>query len=231
MPTKRISMRQLRELLRLRLQADLSLRQIQGSLRISLGAVQKIVSKAQTEGLDWDAVQRLDDQQLARLFYPSADIRASMDFELPDWVEVHQELRRPGVTKHLLWEEYTQTYPNRSYSYPQYCFLYKAWARKQKRSMRQAHKAGDKLFIDYAGQTVPIVNGSTGEIRPAQIFVAVLGASNYIYCEATWTQSLQDWLGSHARTFDYLGGVPNLLVPDNLRSGVRKAAAMTRMSI
>ena len=97
MPTKRISMRQLRELLRLRLQADLSLRQIQGSLRISLGAVQKIVSKAQTEGLDWDAVQRLDDQQLARLFYPSADIRASMDFELPDWVEVHQELRRPGV--------------------------------------------------------------------------------------------------------------------------------------
>lgn len=89
--------------------------------------------------------------------------------------------------------------------------------------MRQTHKAGDKLFVDYAGQTVPIVNGSTGEVRKAQIFVAVLGASNYTYCEATWTQGLADWLHSHARTFDYIGGVPKLIVPDNLKSGVTKA--------
>lgn len=223
MPTKRTSMRQLRELLRLRLHADLSMRQIQGSLRISLGAVQKIINKAQTEDLDWAAVEKLDDQQLASVFYPASDTRASPHLELPDWVCVHQELRRKGVTRHLLWEEYTQAYPNRSYSYPQYCYLYKAWANKQKRSMRQTHKAGDKLFVDYAGQTVPIVTGSSGEIRPAQIFVAVLGASNYTYCEATWTQRLADWLGSHARTFDYLGGVPKLVVPDNLKSGVRKA--------
>lgn len=223
MPTKRISMRQLRELLRLRLHADLSMRQIQGSLRISLGAVQKIINKAQTEDLDWAAVEKLDDQKLASVFYPASDTRASPHLELPDWVCVHQELRRKGVTRHLLWEEYTQAYPNRSYSYPQYCYLYKAWANKQKRSMRQTHKAGDKLFVDYAGQTVPIVTGSSGEIRPAQIFVAVLGASNYTYCEATWTQRLADWLGSHARTFDYLGGVPKLVVPDNLKSGVRKA--------
>ena len=135
MPTKRISMRQLRELLRLRLHADLSMRQIQGSLRISLGAVQKIINKAQTEGLDWAAVETLDDQQLARVFYPASDTRASPNLELPDWVCVHQELRRKGVTRHLLWEEYTQAYPNRSYSYPQYCFLYKVWANKQKRSL------------------------------------------------------------------------------------------------
>lgn len=216
-------MRQLRELLRLRLHAELSMRQIKDSLRISLGAIQKVTSKAQAENLDWAAIEKLDDQQLASLFYPTSDTRVSGDFELPDWIEVHQELRRKGVTKHLLWEEYTQAYPNRCYSYPQYCFLYQEWAKKQKRSMRQVHKAGDKLFVDYAGQTVPIVNGDTGEIKTAQIFVAVLGASNYTYCEATWSQRLPDWLGSHARAFDYLGGVPKLIVPDNLKSSVSKA--------
>ncbi len=216
-------MRQLREILRLRLHAELSMRQIKSSLRVSLGAVQKVSSKAKEQNLRWEAIEKLDDQQLAKLFYPAADTRASGDFELPDWIEVHRELRRKGVTKHLLWEEYTQQYPNRSYSYAQYCHLYQEWAKKQRRSMRQIHKAGDKLFIDYAGQTVPIVNGDTGEIRTAQIFVAVLGASNYTYCEATWSQRLPDWLGSHARTFEHLGGVPRLIVPDNLRSGVSKA--------
>lgn len=223
MPSKRITMRNLRELLRLRLQANLSLRQIKNSLRISLGAVQKITSKADEMDLNWAKIQGLNDQQLASVFYPTADTRASSAFELPDWVDAHRELRRKGVTKHLLWEEYTQQYPNRSYSYPQYCFLYQQWANKQKRSMRQIHKAGDKLFVDYAGQTVPIINGETGEVRLAQIFIAVLGASNYIYCDATWTQALPDWLGSHARTFDFLGGVPTLVVPDNLKSGVNKA--------
>ena len=223
MPTKRITMRNLREILRLRLQADLSLRQIQRSLRISLGAVQSITSKIEELELTWPKISTLDDTQLAQLFYPASDTRISNDFTLPDWVTVHQELRRKGVTKHLLWEEYTQAYPNRSYSYPQYCFLYQQWANKQKRSMRQIHKAGDKLFIDYAGQTVPIIDGSTGEVRSTQIFIAVLGASNYTYCEATWTQSLPDWLGSHARCLEFLGGVPKLIVPDNLKSGVTKA--------
>jgi len=215
-------MRNLREILRLRLQAGLSLRQIKNSQRVSLGAVQKIVSMAESQGLNWSMVGQLDDEQLARRFYPKSDTRTSSAFQLPDWVMVHQELKRKGVTKHLLWEEYTQAYPNCSYSYPQYCFLYQQWAKKQRRSMRQIHKAGDKLFVDYAGQTVPIVDGETGEIRHAQIFVAVLGASNYTFCEATWTQSLPDWLGSHARAFAFLGGVPRLIVPDNLKSGVSK---------
>ncbi|GBE08907.1 hypothetical protein BMS3Abin11_02032 [bacterium BMS3Abin11] len=124
MPTKRISMRQLREVLRLRLHAGLSMRQIKDSLRISLGVIQKITSKALAQDLSWAAIEKLNDQQLAELFYPASDTRATGDFELPDWVEVHQELRRKGVTKHLLWEEYTQAYPNRSYSYrnlPQFC--------------------------------------------------------------------------------------------------------------
>ena len=213
-------MRKLREILRLRLQGELSVRQIKDSLRLSLGAVQKVTSKASSLDLDWATIEQLDDQQLASHFYPRSDTRASNQFQLPDWVDVNQELKRKGMTKHLLWEEYTQQYPNRSYSYPQYCFLYKQWLSKQKRSMRQTHKAGEKLFVDYAGQTVPIICKSTGEVQFAQIFVAVLGASNYTFCEATWSQGLPDWIGSHARAFAFLGGVPMMVVPDNLLCGV-----------
>ncbi len=216
-------MRQLREILRLRLHAQLSMRQIRDSLRLSVGAIQKVASKAEQLGLDWDAIEQLDDQQLAQAIYPQSDARASRTFQMPHWAEVHQELKRKGVTKQLLWEEYTQQYPNRSYSYPQYCFLYRNWLKKQKRSMRQTHKGGDKLFVDYAGQTVPIVNGDSGEVRFAQVFVAVLGASSYTFCEATWTQGLADWLSSHARALEFIGGVPKLIVPDNLKSGVTKA--------
>ncbi len=187
-------MRKLREVLRLRLQADLSMRQIRDSLKLSLGAIQKVTRKAEEMGLDWQAIELLDDQQLAGQFYPESDTRSSDQFHSPDWVEVHQELKRKGVTKLLLWEEYTQQYPNRCYSYSQYCTLYLEWLKKQRRSMRQTHKAGEKLFVDYAGQTVPIVSNSTGEIRTAQIFVAVLGASNYTFCEATWSQKLPDWI-------------------------------------
>ena len=223
MATKRLSMRQLREVLRLRLNAKLSLRQIKTSLRLSLGAVQKVTSKAEELGLNWETIEQLNDQQLASQFYPESDTRQSGQFQLPDWIDVHQELKRKGMTKHLLWEEYTQQYPNRSYSYPQYCMLYQHWLKKQKRSMRQTHKAGEKLFVDYAGQTVPIVSHVTGEIKTAQIFVAVLGASNYTFCEATWSQKLPDWINSHVRAFHFIGGVPVIVVPDNLKSGVTKA--------
>jgi len=120
-------MRNLREILRLRLCAALSLRQIQHSQRVSLGVVQKLISQATELNLSWSEIEKLNDQQLALHFYPEADVTKSSPFQLPDWVEVHQELKRKGVTKHLLWEEYTQAYPNRSYSYPQYCFLYGGW--------------------------------------------------------------------------------------------------------
>jgi len=216
-------MRQLREILRLRLHAGLSLRQIKASLRVSLGAIQKIASKATELGLDWEKVGSLDDPQLAQLFYPRSDNRVSSQLQVPDWPEVRQELCRKGVTKYLLWEEYTQQYPNRSYSYPQYCHLFGEWLGKQRRSMRQVHRAGEKLFVDYAGQTMPIINPDTGEARFAQIFVAVMGASNYTFAEATWSQKLPDWLGSHARAFEFIGGVPEIIVPDNLKSGVTKA--------
>lgn len=223
MPTKRISMRKLREILRLRLQGQLSLRQINSSLRLSLGAVQKVASQAEALKLDWSAIELLSEQELAQLFYPDSDNRVSNTLLMPDWNDVHKELRFKGVTKHLLWEEYTQQYPNRSYSYSQYCHHYGEWLKKQKRSMRQIHKAGEKLFVDYAGKTMPVVCQSTGEVRFAQIFVAVLGASNYTFCEASWSQSLPDWLNCHARAFEFFGGVPEMVVPDNLKSGVTQA--------
>ena len=216
-------MRQLREVLRLRLHAQLSLRQIRDSLKLSLGAIQKVISKADELSLTWDAIEKLNDQQLIQQFYSTPDTRQSSKFQLPDWIDLYQELKRKGTTKYLLWEEYCQQYPDRHYSYSQYCILYQRWLKKQRRSMRQTHKAGEKLFVDYAGQTVPIVSNVTGEIKTAQIFVAVLGASNYTFCEATWSQKLPDWINSHVRAFDFIGGVPTIVVPDNLKSAVTKA--------
>lgn len=223
MAANRITMRKIREVLRLRFAAKLSVREINASTKISIGAIQKLLTKANKLTLSWPLPDKLDDTELAKLFYPKADTRSARRFQIPDWPEVHKELKAKGMTKLLLWEEYCQQYPNRCLSYSQFCDRYLNWAKKQKRSMRQIHKAGDKLFVDYAGQTMPVVSSTTGEVRTAQIFVAVLGASNYTYAEATWSQSLPDWLASHVRTFEFIGGTPVMVVPDNLRSGVSKA--------
>ncbi len=216
-------MRKIRDILRLRLAAGLPIRQINASTKVSIGAIQKLLTKAETLELTWPLPDDLDDNRLAQLFYPGADTTVSSRYQVPDWPAVHQELKRKGMTKVLLWEEYTQQYPNRCYSYSQFCDRYKHWRGLQKRSMRQQHKAGEKCFVDYCGPTVPIVSATTGEIRQAQVFVGVLGASNYTYAEGTLTQSLPDWLGSHVRMFDYFGGSTAIVVPDNLRSGVSKA--------
>ena len=223
MPATKTTMRKIREVLRLRLAAGLSIRQIKASTKLSVGAIQKLLSKAEALGLTWPLPAALDDAQLARLFYPGADTRVSQRYQVPEWSVIHQELKRKGMTKQLLWEEYTQQYPNRCYSYSQFCDRYRHWQGLQKRSMRQLHKAGEKCFVDYAGPTVPIVCADTGEIRPAAVFVAVLGASNYTYAEATWSQSLPDWLDSHGRAFAYFGGCTEIVVPDNLKSGVKRA--------
>lgn len=216
-------MRQIREVLRLRFAAELSIRKISASTKISVGGIQKLLTKAKNLSLTWPLPDELDDSQLADMFYPRADTRTSKRFVIPDWSEVHKELHGKGMTKQLLWEEYTQQFPNSCYSYSQYCDRYLNWQKKQKRSMRQVHKAGEKLFVDYAGQTMPIVCNSTGEVKFAQIFVAVLGASNFIFAEATWSQTLPDWIGSHVRAFEFIGGVTVIVVPDNLRSGVSKS--------
>lgn len=216
-------MRKIREILRLRWSAGLSIRQINASTKVSLGAIQKLLRRAEGLDLGWPLPPDLDDAGLARLFYPGADTSVSSRYQAPDWPTVHQELKRKGVTKLLLWEEYTEQYPNRCYSYSQFCERYRRWQRAQKRSMRQQHKAGDKCFVDYCGQTVPIIDRHSGEIRHAEVFVGVLGASNYTFAEATWSQTLPDWLGSHVRMLEYFGGCPQLIVPDNLKSAINRA--------
>lgn len=216
-------MRKIRDILRLRLAAGLSIRQIKDSTKASVGAIQKLLVKADELGLSWPLPDELDDNQLAQLFYPESDTTVSSRYQAPDWPAIHQELKRKGMTKQLLWEEYTGQHPNRCYSYSQFCDRYRHWYDQRKRSMRQTHKAGEKCFVDYCGPTVPIINASTGELRQAQVFVGVLGASNYTYAEATLTQSLPDWLGSHVRMFQFFGGCSELVIPDNLRSGVSKA--------
>ncbi len=216
-------MRKIREVLRLRLEAGLSIRQISASTKTSVGAIQKLLTRAQALEITWPLPEDLDDGRLAAMLYPGADPTSSSRYQVPDWLTVHQSLKHKGVTKQLLWEEYTAQYPNRCYSYSQYCDRFRHWQKQQRRSMRQIHKAGEKCFIDYCGPTVPIINPQTGEIRTAQVFVAVLGASNYSYAEATWSQGLQDWLMSHGRTFEFFAGVPEMIIPDNLRSGVNKA--------
>jgi transposase len=181
-----------------------------------------MLKRLESAGLEWPLPEGMTESRLAARLYPESDSRPG-EPEDPDWAVIHMELRRKGVTRHLLWEEYCQRLPVRAYSYSQFCYRYKEWLRLQKRSMRQQHTAGEKCFIDYCGQTVPVISVTTGEYRLAQIFVAVMGASNYTWAEATYTQSLPDWLMSHVRALEFFGGVPEILVPDNLKSAVNKA--------
>ena len=212
-------MRTIREVLRLKWQCGLSDRDIAASCRICATAVRGYVRRAREAGLEWPLPEALQDAQLEPLLFPPPQSIPANDRPIMDWPEVHKQLKRKGVTLQLLWEEYRRDHPN-GYGYSRCCELYAAWERAADPRMIFEHKAGDKLFVDYAGQTMPITNPQTGEVTQAQIFVAVLGASNYTFAEATLTQSLPDWIGSHIRCFAFLGGVPRLVVPDNLKSGV-----------
>ncbi len=148
---------------------------------------------------------------------------------LPDWATVHRELRNKCVTLQLLWEEYCERNPGGFYSYNHYCRMYREWLKTTSPSMRQVHKAGEKLFVDYCGPTVGVTDPETGEIRTAQVIVAVLGASSYTWAEATRSQQLEDWVMSHVRCFQWLGGVPELVVPDNLKSATSGHVSMILM--
>ncbi len=215
-------MRKLRDILRLRCSAGLSIRQIHAVTRASIGLIQKLVARAEVLGLGWPLPAELDDQQLQALFYPPANEHRPARYEPPDCPDIHVSLKHKTVTLQLLWEEYREQYGSRAYSRSQFCDIYRRWRQRQKRSLRQVHKAGEKCFVDYCGPTIPIVNPHTGEIRESQVFVGVLGASNYTYAEATLTQTLPDWLASHSRMLTFYGGSPAVVVPDNLRSAVSK---------
>ena len=224
MPAERLSMRKLHEILRLRFDHGLSRREISGSTSVSRSTVADYLLRASAAGLSWPLPEGMDEAALERLLFPSATGSTGRGRPVPDWPEVQGELRRKGVTLALLWQEYKEKHPD-GYQYSWFCKQYEQWRGSIDLVMRQEHRAGEKLFVDYAGMTMAIVDPETGEVKESQIFVATLGASNYTYCEATWSQGLPDWIGSHVRTFAFLGGVPVALVPDNLKSGVNRASA------
>lgn len=216
-------MRKLKEILRLKYACGMSHRQIASSLAVSPSTVSNYANRASQLGITaWPLPACWTEPALRAAFLQTQVTPKPM--ALPDWAMVHQELKAKTVTLQRLWEEYSERHPAGHYSYNHYCRLYRRWLQCQKPSMRQSHKAGEKLFVDYCGPTVPVMDAETGEVRTAQVFVAVLGASNYTYAEATWSQGLADWTMSHARCFTFLGGVPELVVPDNLKSAVTKAS-------
>lgn len=215
-------MRKIKEVLRLHADCHLPGRTIARSLALAPATVYDYLARFRLANLTWPLPPELDDQALEhRLFPPQGRLPAER--AQPDWNHVHQELRRPGVTLQLIWEEYKARHGEEGYQYSRFCDLYRAWSKHLDLTMRQQHRAGERVFVDYAGDTVPIVDPTTGELRKAQIFVAVLGASNYTFAEATWTQKAPDWVASHIRAFDYFGGVPEIVVPDNLKAGVTRA--------
>lgn len=222
MPQERLSMRKISEILRLKHVHKLSNRKIAKACNVGRTTVANYLSKAAEARISWPLPSDLDESRLQALLFPSLEDSTKSSTLVPDWNAVHKELQKKHVTKFLLWEEYKQSNPD-GFEYSWFCREYNTWRGKLDLVMRHTHRAGEKLFIDYAGHTMPITHPGTGEIKEAQIFIAVLGASNYTYAEATWTQSLQDWINSHIRTFKYIQGVPLIVVPDNLKSGVHKS--------
>ena len=220
MAQARLSVRKIREVLRLKAEARLSDREIAAVIDSARSTVQECLRRARAAGIEWPLPVECDDEDLAARLYPSATAQAR--YPTPDFATVHAELARKGVTRMLLWQEYRARHPD-GCQYSAFCRDYDAWRGRQDAVMRFEHAPGDKLFVDYAGLTMSIVERDSGEVQTAQIFVAALGASNFTYVEASLTQTVADWLGAHVRALEYFGGVTQAIVPDNLKSGVARA--------
>jgi transposase len=213
-------MRKIEEVLRLKYELGRTHREIAQSCGVSASTVSEYVTHAQAAGLNWPLPAGISAEELEARLFPNEKAASHRPIAEPDWAAVEKERRRKSVTLSLLWVEYRETHPD-GYSYSQFCHHYRQWRRQLNPVMRQQHQAGEKLFVDYAGQTVPVVDPDTGDVNAAQIFVAALGASNYTYAEAHASQSLPDWIGAHCRALAFFGGVPAVLVPDNLKAGVK----------
>jgi transposase len=221
MAMRRLAMRKVREILRLKWNCKVSDRDVAKSCGIARSTVTDCVHRAVAAGLSWPLPTDVDDGALeARLYPPHPGAR---ERALPEFTHIHREMSRRGVTLQLLWLEYRQQHGEAAYQYSQYTVLYREWEQKLDVVMRQSHRAGEKTFIDFAGQTLEITNAETGEVKEAQIFVATLGASTYTYAEALADQTIDSWSGAHVNMFTYFDGVTAVLVPDNLKAGVNKA--------
>jgi transposase len=224
MPAERTPMRHVREVLRLKFVGGVPTREIARRIGVAASTVRATIKRFQAAGLSWPVAEDMTEAALeARLFSDAGTKQGHRRQVEPDWPTIHCELKRKHVTLSILWDEYIARDPE-GYRYSRFCELYRIWEGKLSVTMRQTHVGGDKLFVDYAGDTVPvIVDRLTGEVRQAQIFVAVMGASSFSYVEATWTQTLGDWIGAHTRALAAIGGAPRLIVPDNAKVAVIKA--------
>jgi transposase len=221
MVAERLSMRKTREILRLKWVLGLPHRRVARSLGVGIGTISETLGRAGLSGIGcWADVEALDDGALQECLY-GPPVASSGERPTPDWAWVHTELRRKGVTLQLLHLEYLEQNPG-GYRYSQFCEHYGRWAKRQRRSMRQVHRAGEKMFVDYAGQKPHYIEPLTGEVIEVELFLAVLGASNLTFAEATRTQQVPEWIASHVRAFEYVGGVPEAVVCDQLKSGVIK---------
>jgi len=220
MPTERLSMRKVREVLRLKHAVGLSYREISEATGVGKTAVYEYIRRAETIGITWPVAEEIDDATLERRLFacPGALV---LERNAVDWAQVHEELKRRGVTLLLLWQEY-RAGDQHGYGYSRYCELYGEWRRRISATMRQTHVAGEKLFVDFAGVTIAVFDAASGQVRVAHIFIAALGASNYTYAEARWSEGLLDWIGAHVNALTALGGVPKAVVCDNLKAGVTK---------
>jgi transposase len=214
-------MRQIKEILRLKHQAGLSHRQIARSCGLSHTAVSNYLERADQAGLRWPLPEALDEAQLHGLLFGAASAASPPSRPLPDMEYLHQELKRKGVTLQLLWEEYRAAYPD-GYGYTQFCHYYAGWKRTLEVSLRQPYKAGEKTFLDWAGPTLGWIDPATGQTEAASLFIAVLGASNYTFAEAFVNRQLAHWIEAHIHAFEFFGGVTQVLIPDNERTGVSK---------
>jgi len=223
MPSERLAMRRVRDVIRLK-EAGLSLREIARRVGAAPSTVRETLKRVEAAGLGWPLPVEQTDAALEALLFANAGTRQGhRRQEEPDWADIHRALKRKHVTLSIVWEEYIAAHPG-GYRYSRFCELYRTFEAKLPVTMRQNHAAGEKLFVDYAGDGVPVVvDRLTGEIRNAQIFVAVLGASSFTFARATWTQSLADFIDAHIHALQAIGGVPALLVPDNTKAAVIKA--------
>jgi len=215
-------MRKVRDILRLRFDQGLSLREVSAALGVPFTTVADHARRAAEAGLSWPPPEGITDHELEALLFAKEPAPPSETRPVPDWHHVHRELRRPGVTLTLLWLEYKEVHPD-GYAYSQFCRHYRLFQGHLDLVMRQEHRAGEKLFVDFPGQRLPIYDRRSGEVHLwAELFVAVLGASSYLYAEAVASQELASWIGAHVHAFEHLGSVPRIVVCDNLRSGVTR---------
>jgi transposase len=217
-------MRDVREIIRLKFSAQVATREIARRLGMAPSTVRETLKRLASAGLSWPLPEGLSDTDLeAGLYAFQGSKRGHRLHAEPDWQAVHRELKRKHVTLQIVWDEYIAAHPG-GYSYSRFCELFRGFAKTLSPTMRQSHAAGERLFVDYAGDGVPVlIDRRTGELRKAQIFVAVLGASSFTFAHASWTQTLPDWIDAHVRALEAIGGVPELIVPDNTKTAVVKA--------